>query len=170
MSLMARELRQVWDALRASNGYRQEALTAVRIRRLRGIWDVRIPLEYPVSVLAGPNGCGKSTVLFACACAYQVPGGSPRDFSPGSLFPNFTTRQQAVSSDAPQPTQLEFQYVHRGDHRSMTWRRRRSWTRSFPDRTGRDQPERPVYLRTLANLTKPIPPRFAAFSSSHGSR
>ena len=82
MSLIARELREVWDALRASNGHREEALTAVRIRALRGIWDIRIPLEYPVSVLAGPNGCGKSTVLFACACAYRVPGGTPRDFTP----------------------------------------------------------------------------------------
>ena len=29
MSLIARELREVWDALRASNGHREEALTAV---------------------------------------------------------------------------------------------------------------------------------------------
>ena len=155
MSLIARELREVWEALRASNGRREEALTALRIKRLRGIWDIRIPLEYPVSVLAGPNGCGKSTVLFACACAYRVPGGSPRDFTPGSLFPNFASRQQAVSADAPQQTLLEFQYVHRGNHLSMTWRRRKSWTRSFLSQNRGTQPERQVYLRTLANLTNP---------------
>ena len=108
-----------------------------------------------MSVLAGPNGSGKSTVLFACACAYQVPGGTPRNFTPGSLFPNFTSRQDAVSSDAPQQTELEFEYLHHGHHRSMTWRRRRSWTRSFPRRNDGPQPERPVYLRTLANLTNP---------------
>ena len=112
MSLIARELREVWDALRASNGHREHALSAVRIRELRGIRDLRIPFVYPVSVLAGPNGCGKSTVLFACACAYQVPGGSPRDFTPGSLFPDFTSRQQAVASDAPQQTLIGFQYLH----------------------------------------------------------
>ena len=155
MSLIARELREVWDALHASNGHRQEALTAIRIRRLRGIWDIRIPLEYPVSVLAGPNGCGKSTVLFACACAYRVPGGSPRDFTPGNLFPNFTSRQQAVSSDAPQQTQLEFQYVHHGSDLSMIWTRRKSWTRRFLSQNQGTQPERQVYLRTLANLTNP---------------
>ena len=155
MSLIARELREVWDALRASNRHRDDALNSVRIAKLRGFWDLRIPLEYPVSVLAGPNGSGKSTVLFACACAYQVPGGSPRNFTPGSLFPNFTSRQDAVSSDAPQQTELEFEYLHHGNHRSMTWRRRRSWTRSFPRRNGGPQPERPVYLRTLANLTNP---------------
>lgn len=159
MSLIARELREVWDALRASNGYREEALTAVRIRNLRGIWDIRFPLEYPVSVLAGPNGCGKSTVLFACACAYRVPEGSARDFTPGRLFPNFTSRQPAVSSDVPQQTELEFQYLHRGDDVAMTWRRRRSWTRSFASRNRgiqpQAQPQRQVYLRTLANLTNP---------------
>ena len=155
MSLIARELRKVWDALRASNGHREEALTAVRIRKLRGIWDMRIPLEYPVSVLAGPNGCGKSTVLFACACAYGIPGGSPRDLTPGRLFPNFTSRQQAVASDAPQQTQIEFQYLHRGNDLAMTWRRRKSWTRSFSSQKRRIQPERQVYLRTLANLTNP---------------
>ena len=155
MSLIARELREVWDALRASNGHREDALTAVRIRKLRGIWDIRISLEYPVSVLAGPNGCGKSTVLFACACAYRVPGESPRDFTPGNLFPNFTSRQQAVSSDAPQQTELEFQYLHHGNDLSMTWRRRRSWTRRFSSQNRGTQPERQVYLRTLANLTNP---------------
>ena len=155
MSLITRRLREVWDALRASNGHREDALTAVRIRKLRGIWDIRIPLEYPVSVLAGPNGCGKSTVLFACACAYRVPGESPWDFTPGNLFPNFTSRQQAVSSDAPQQTELEFQFLHHGDDLSMTWRRRRSWTRRFSSQNRRTQPERQVYLRTLANLSNP---------------
>ncbi len=155
MSLIARELREVWDALRASNGHREEALTEVRIQRLRGIWDLRIPFEYPVSVLAGPNGCGKSTVLFACACAYRVPGGNPRDFTPGGLFPDFTSRQQGVASDAAQQTELEFQYLHQGDRLAMTWGRRRFWKRSFLARNGGSQPERPVYLRTLANLTDP---------------
>ncbi len=155
MSLMTRELRQVWDALRASNGHRDEALTAVRICRLRGIRDIRIPFEYPVSVLAGPNGCGKSTVLFACACAYRAPGGSPRHLTPGSLFPDFTTRQEDVSSDAPQRTQIDFQYLHHGDDVSMSWKRGRSWRRSFTSRNGERQPQRPIYLRTLANLTNP---------------
>ena len=155
MSLIGRELQEVWDALRVSNGHREEALAAIRVRRLRGIWDIRIPLDYPVTVLAGPNGSGKSTVLFACACAYRIPGARPRSFTPGSLFPNFTSRQHAVSSDAPQQTEIEFQYLHGGDDLSMTWRRRRSWARSFATQTRNTQPERQVYLRTLANLTNP---------------
>ena len=155
MSLIARALHEVWDALRASNAHRDDALEEVHIKRLRGIWDVRFPFEYPVSVLAGPNGCGKSTVLFACACAYDVPGRGQRDFGPSSLFPNFTSRQQAVSSDAAQDTELEFNYLHQGERVSMSWRRRRSWKRSFSGRNGGRQPQRQVYLRTLANLTNP---------------
>ena len=73
MPLITRELREVWDALRAGAGHRDDALAEVRIRKLRGIWDLRLPFKYPVSVLAGPNGCGKSAVLFACAYAYDVP-------------------------------------------------------------------------------------------------
>ena len=150
MSQLAVQLNEVWDALRASKGQRDEALVEVRIRNLRGIWDLRFPFDYPVSVLAGPNGSGKSTVLFACACAYRVPGRGAGDFAPGRLFPNFISHQPAVQSDLVPETLLEFHYVHRGARRSMTWRRGKSWNRK-----GGGQPERQVYLRTLANLTSP---------------
>ncbi len=155
MSLITKELREVWDALRAGAGHRDDALTEVRIRKLRGIWDLRLPFEYPVAVLAGPNGCGKSTVLFACACAYDVPGRGTRDLTPGGLFPNFTSRQPAVASDAARRTEIEFHYLHGGNRVSMVWKRGRSWKRSFLSRNGERQPERQVYLRTLANLTNP---------------
>ena len=150
MSLIARELKEVWDALRASNPYRDEALLEVRIRKLRGIWDLRFPFEYPVNVLAGPNACGKSTVLFACACAYRVPERGPRDLTPSRLFPDFSSRQPAVESDTPQETELEFHYLHRGERLRTILSRRKSWSRK-----GATQPERQVYLRTLANLTNP---------------
>ena len=150
MSLISRELREVWDALRAAKGQRDEDLAEVRIRNLRGIWDLRFPFSYPVTVLAGPNGSGKSTVLFACACAYRVAGRGPGDFAPSRLFPNFVSRQDAVRSDPAPGTQLEFHYLHRGNRLSMTWRRGKSWSRK-----GDSQPERQVYLRTLANLTNP---------------
>ena len=155
MSLIASELEEVWDALRASNGHRDDALAEVRIKRLRGIYDLRFPFEYPVSVLAGPNGCGKSTVLFACACAYDVPGHSSRVFAPGSLFPNFSSRQPTVASDAAQQTTLEFHYLYQGNRVSMAWKRGKAWKRSFVSRNGAGQPSRQVYLRTLANLTNP---------------
>ena len=92
MSLIAKEPRKVWDALRASKRQRDDYLPEIRIRKLRGLWNLRFEFEYPVSVLAGPNGSGKSTVLFA----YGAPGSGGRDITPGKLFPNFASRQQAV--------------------------------------------------------------------------
>ena len=155
MALIDQELRRVWDALRANNHDRDDALAEVRIRKLRGIEDLRVRFHYPVSVLAGPNASGKSTVLFACVCAYRVPDSGPRRFVPSSLFPNFGSRQQDATSDTVQQSELEFHYLHRGDRLSMVWRRSKSWNRSFLGRTGVSQPERQVYLRTLANLTNP---------------
>ena len=153
MSLIANELRDVWDALRASNRSREDSLSEVRVKRLRGIQDLRVPIEYPVSVLAGPNGCGKTTVLFACACAYRDPNRGPKELAPSSLFPNFTDGQRGPLSDAVVETELEFHYLHGGERLSMVWRRGKSWSRSFMGRKGGRQPERGVYLRTLANLT-----------------
>ena len=149
MSQIDQELEEVWDALRASRGQRDEALESVRITNLRGIDDLRISFDSPVSVLAGPNGSGKSTVLFACACAYRVPSRRPRDFAPGRLFPNFTSKQGLVQSDPMPQTELDFQYVHQGDSHSMIWKRRETWNRSG------FLPERDLYLRTLANLASP---------------
>ena len=153
-TLIERQLNQVWDALRGQNTQRNYALTEVRIRNLRGIRDLRVPFEYPVSVLAGPNGCGKSTVLFACACAYRVPGRGPREFVPSTLFPNFTS-SDADFADDPERTALEYYYLHDNDRISMMWRRGRSWNRSYMGRRDGEQPERALYLRTLANLTNP---------------
>ena len=152
MAHIDRELKEVWDALRASASQRDEALVEVRITNLRGIEHLRFPFDYPVTVLAGPNGSGKSTVLFACACAYRVTGRSAGDFAPSRLFPNFTSRQPDIRSDSAQQTELEFHYLHRGDRRFMTWRRGKTWSRKGD---GNSYPERQVYLRTLANLTSP---------------
>lgn len=150
MPQIDRELTKVWDALRANRGQRDEALEEVRITNLRAIEDLRIPFDYPVSVLAGPNGCGKSTVLFACACAYRPSGSRTVHFAPGRLFPNFTSGQEAVRSDPIPETELGFHYLHRGNRQSMHLNRgRKSWSRSNA------LPERDVYLRTLANLTSP---------------
>ena len=155
MSLIARQLEEVWSALRASSSQRSHVLEEVRIRNLRGIRDLRVPFSYPVSVLAGPNGCGKSTVLFACACAYRDPSRGSRELVPSSLFPNFTDTLEGTLSDHAEQTELEFYYLHENERLSMAWKRGKSWNRSFMGRKGGRQPSRSLYLRTLANLTNP---------------
>ena len=155
MTLIAKQFEEVWNALRASSRERLNSLTEVRIRNLRGISDLRVPLEYPVCVLAGPNGCGKSTVLFACACAYRVPNRGPKEFVPTSLFPNFTSHQESSLADSQPQTDLEFHYLDNGERVSMRWHRGKAWNRSYMGRKNGKQPERNLYLRTLANLTSP---------------
>lgn len=155
MPLIDRQLQEVWDALRADNNRRDYALQSVRIKNLRGVRDLRVPFTYPVSVLAGPNGCGKSTVLFACACAYRDPLRKPNALTPSSLFPNFNDRRAGALSDTIERTELAFDYIHAGASYPMDWNRGKSWNRSFRGRKGGRQPERTVYLRTLANLTNP---------------
>ena len=154
-SLINRELAQVWEALRAHKPHRPVNLEEVLLRNLRGIRELRVGFDYPVSVLAGPNGCGKTTVLLACACAYRSPTTAGTSPTPGNLFPSFTDRLRGTLSDDLGRAEFAYYYVDNGQRVSMTWRRGKSWNRSFMGRKGGRQPTREVYLRTLANLTNP---------------
>lgn len=153
MSLIRRNFTQVWDQLRAKKPQMANFLESVRINNLRGIADLQVNFSYPVTVVAGPNGCGKSTVLFACACAYDVPG--KRDYSPAVLFPNLNARHDPEVSDVQGKPSFEYYFVDSGHRLGMTWRRLKSWSKSFMGRKDGRQPQRELYLRTLANLTSP---------------
>jgi predicted ATPase len=148
--MIQRVLNQLWDQLRAKRSAFPEYLDEVRISNLRGISDLNVRFSYPVTVIAGPNGSGKSTVLFACACAYKVPLAKSRDFVPTTLFPNLKLKGHTELSDRLTRTAFDFQYTHFGRRSSSRWAKGKSWNRS-----GDEQPERAVYLRTLANLTSP---------------
>ena len=143
MSIIDNELKRVWDQLRGDKPHRQTFLEEITIRNMRGITNLRVPLEFPVTVLAGENACGKSTVLFGCACAYKVPGASNKEYVPTTLFPNFTIGKM----DSMDKTELEYAYIDNGRRMNMVWRRGKAWNRSFFGRKGATQPERKVYLR-----------------------
>lgn len=129
-------------------------LAEIHLQGIRGIDDIRVSLDYPVSVIAGGNASGKSTVLFAAACAYKVPGAGVRDFVPSTLFPDYRPRAGA-REDQRQEILLEFEYSTPNGRQSMRWRRTKGWNRSFFGRRKATQPERPLYLRTLSNLSNP---------------
>lgn len=57
-------------------------LYAVHIVKMRGLSNVDVRFDFPVTALIGPNGGGKSTVLGAAACAYKIM--QPSDFFPKS--------------------------------------------------------------------------------------
>lgn len=153
MSLIRRNFTQVWDQLRAKKPQMAQFLESVQIKHLRGINNLQVNFTYPVTVVAGPNGCGKSTVLLACACAYDVPG--KKEYSPAVLFPSLKAKFAPEVSDIPGTPSFEYYFVDHGQRMGMAWRRLKSWSKSFMGRKNGRQPERPLYLRTLANLTSP---------------
>ena len=81
MSIVDASLRKTWDSLRAREQVQNDFLDEVRLKGLPGIRNLRVAFDYPVSVIAGPNGCGKATVLFACAAAYAPAGRSAGAYS-----------------------------------------------------------------------------------------
>ena len=152
--MMARRLRPLWEQLQGKKPHYRNFLAELRLDGIRGIRDLRIPFDYPVSVIAGGNSTGKSTVLFTAACAYRVPDAGVRDFVPSTLFPDYRPKGSR-RADSRQEITLEFDYATPNGRRSMMWRRRKGWNRSFYGRRGATQPDRGVYLRTLSNLSSP---------------
>jgi predicted ATP-dependent endonuclease of OLD family len=142
---LRRNLEQIWDQLRGQKPSRANSLEDVQIRGLGGIADLRVPLPFPVTVLAGPNGCGKSTVLFAMACAYRPPGQKTSERTPTKLFPDF----RPSKPDAPEVgdrralVEITFAYVANGERAQMKWARGKGKrNRSFFGRKRGSQPER----------------------------
>ncbi len=129
-------------------------LTDVHLQGIRGIENISVTFEYPVSVIAGGNASGKTTVLFAAACAYKVPGSGVKDFVPSTLFPDYRPKV-GTRKDGGNVIVVAFDYSTPTGRMQMRWRRAKGWNRSFFGRPNSTQPERPVYLRTLSNLSNP---------------
>jgi predicted ATPase len=63
------------------NDVTRATLLAIEVYgRVRGLIDVKMDFHYPITVIAGKNGTGKSTILGLAACAYH-------NFSRGFLLP-----------------------------------------------------------------------------------
>lgn len=114
-------------------------LSEIRLLGMRGIDDLRVAFDYPVSVIAGGNASGKSTVLLTAACAYKVPGAKVRAFVPSTLFPNYRP-QPGVRRDDADPIALEFDYRTPEGSTAMRWRFAKGWNRSFFGRKSIRQP------------------------------
>ena len=152
--MIDKRLKKLWPQLQGKKQHLPHHLDELRLWGIRGIHDLKVTFDYPVSVIAGGNASGKSTVLFAAACAYKVPGAGVRDFVPSTLFPDYRPKHGG-REDGRQPITIEFEYSTPDGRRSMRWRRAKGWSRSFFGRKGAAQPERPVHLHTLTNLSNP---------------
>ena len=152
--MIKRRLEELWGNLQGKKPQLPHFLSEIRLDGIRGFNDLRVRFDYPVSVIAGGNTTGKSTVLFAAACAYKVPGAGVRDFVPSTLFPDYRPKL-GERQDMREEVKIEFNYLTLEGPRSMRWRRAKDWNRSFFGRKNASQPERQVYLRTLSNLSHP---------------
>ena len=161
---MKKEFRQVWSQLRAKRREFPEFLEQVTIRNLRGIPELTVSFAYPVTVLAGPNCCGKSTVLAAMACAYNG--------DPGEIFPVYNppaeTFPMVDGGDAK--SRIECQFRSKGQLIETLWvgasrRGRKNWGLGGFAREGEVIPSaRPVFLRALSNIA--APPDMSRFADS----
>lgn len=145
-----RPLRDIWSHLQGKKPHMPHFLSRIRLQGMRGIEDLQVAFDYPVSVIAGGNASGKSTVLSAAACAYKVPGAGVKDFTPSTLFPDYRPKL-GVRQDPKHLIILEFGYRTPEGDNAMRWRFAKGWNRSFFGRKSARQPERPVYLRALGN-------------------
>ena len=152
--MLERRFNDLWSNLQGKKPHLRHFLESISLDGIRGIDNLRVRFDYPVTVIAGGNASGKSTVLFAAACAYKVPGAGVKDFVPSTLFPYYRPKVGQRTDDMGEIA-FEFDYLTPEGHRSMQLRRRKGWNRSFGGRKRASQPERPVYLRTLSNLTNP---------------
>ena len=152
--MIERRLEGLWSNLQGKKPHLPHFLSEIRLDGIRGFNNLRVVFDYPVSVIAGGNTTGKSTVLFAAACAYKVPGAGIKDFVPSTLFPDYRPKLGG-REDMRQEVTIEFNYLTLNGPLSMRWRRAKGWNRSFFGRKNASQPERQVYLRTLSNLSNP---------------
>ena len=152
--MIEKRFKELWEQLQGKKPHLPHFLTEVYLEGIRGIDDLRVVFDYPVSVIAGGNASGKSTVLFAAACAYKVPGAGVKDYVPSTLFPDYRPKVGS-REDEKRAVVIEFDYSTPAGRRSMRWKRGQGWNRSFLGRKGASQPERQLYLRTLSNLSNP---------------
>ena len=58
------QLENLWQRLQGKKPHLPHYLTEIRLNGLRDIQHLRVIFDYPVSVIAGGNATGKSTILF----------------------------------------------------------------------------------------------------------
>ena len=69
--MLEKRLEGLWRDLQGKKPHLPHFLSEIRLDGIRGLNNLRVVFDYPVSVIAGGNTTGKSTVLFAAACAYS---------------------------------------------------------------------------------------------------
>jgi predicted ATPase len=98
-------------------------LRNLRISGLRGWTGQEVRFDFPVTVLAGENGSGKSTVLKVAATAYRNQHDATRSFNPSTFFPDTAWEQSANVILSYSIRQGQNETTHTVTKPTQRWRR-----------------------------------------------
>ena len=153
-----RRLRDIWNSLSKKKPHMPHFLKKVILQDIRGIDDLEVKFEYPVSVLAGGNGSGKSTVLFATACAYARPGTGVEElssgFTPYAFFLDYRSKWSGPEDEKGAYT-IQFEYSTPGGPRVTVLQCPKTSMGVTFIHMGDDPPERSVHVIAPENLIDP---------------
>ena len=70
----------------------KSSLKSVYFKKLKGLTDIEIVFEKPLTAIMGVNGAGKTTVIHALACLYKPDGKGENHKFPEFFIPNTDSR------------------------------------------------------------------------------
>lgn len=86
------------------------AIASLRVQGFRGVSDLTITIESPITAISGLNGTGKSTIAQLATCAYKKPVTESKEYKRQNISNYFP-----VSKADPQPfsdgASIEYQYL-----------------------------------------------------------
>ena len=99
-------------------------LDSIKISGLRGWRGEEVRFQFPVTVIAGENGAGKSTVLKAAAVAYSNPSDRRKTYFPLTFFPD-------TPWDTVENAEIIYKITEGGNTHNFWYRKRsRRWRRA----------------------------------------
>ena len=117
-------------------------LESIQLDGIRGWTGSEVRLQFPVCVVAGENGSGKSTILKAAAAIYVHPDDPEKNFYPSNFFPD-------TAWDSVRNASLKYKIREGTTTRDITFKKAERWR--FPH----NRPKRHVYWLDISR-TLPI--------------
>ena len=151
-------------------------LEKLRIQNAGPFQDFTIEFRSPVTVIAGPNGTGKTTILLAASSAHNPQHRVQPHLYDTLLPPRPLDWQLPECVDQPtepdsnkRPVSLQFTYAIDSISSALTVDLTHKWEHTQPkDPTSR--PKRPTYLKTMATLSSIPQLRPEPNSAAHAAR
>jgi len=106
------------------NGNWSKFLNSVTVDKLRGWSNQTVQFKFPICILVGENGSGKSTILRAAVCAYENSLPSKKSYYPAKLFLN----TQWDSTSVQKGSSIIYE-IKEGDRMipESKWRKTQDW-------------------------------------------